>query len=198
MIRCLRTTRSARSRPLSVRSASFFLPRSIRPSASSRFSISPAEARETWSISATREASGGRPGAVRRVLADRKGEEVDRLEVLVYRVAGGRHAAILPRPACKGTLTRQSSTDVDGRSSCSARSPARTIFLGLPDRADAGPRAPTRAPALSALATGILVFLLWDVHLERGRPDRLGARTRATGAGSPSSACSASSASPPG
>ncbi len=61
MIRCLRTTRSARSRPASVRSASFFLPRSIRPSASSRFSISPAEARETRSISATREASGGDP-----------------------------------------------------------------------------------------------------------------------------------------
>jgi hypothetical protein len=33
---------------------------------------------------------------VRRVLPDRKGEEVDGLEVLVYRVAGGRHAAILP------------------------------------------------------------------------------------------------------
>ncbi len=47
-----------------------------------------------------------RAGAVRRVLADREGEEVDRLEVLVYRVAGGRHAAILPNVACKGTLTR--------------------------------------------------------------------------------------------
>src|SRR5436305_382233 len=56
MMRCLRTTRSARSRPASVRSASFFFPRSIRPSASSRFSISPAEARETWSIRANRQA----------------------------------------------------------------------------------------------------------------------------------------------
>ena len=61
MIRCLRTTRSARSRPVFVSSASLRAPRSIRPSASSRFSISPAEARETWSISATREASGGVP-----------------------------------------------------------------------------------------------------------------------------------------
>ena len=54
--RCLRTTRSARSIPISVRIASFCSPRSTSPSASSRFSISPAEARETPSISATREA----------------------------------------------------------------------------------------------------------------------------------------------
>ena len=56
MIRCLRTTRSARSMPAGVRIASFCSPRSTRPSASSRFSISPAEARETPSISATRDA----------------------------------------------------------------------------------------------------------------------------------------------
>src|SRR5947199_110446 len=62
MIRCLRTTRSARARPDSVSSASLRAPRSIRPSASRRFSISPAEARETPSIWATREASGGEPG----------------------------------------------------------------------------------------------------------------------------------------
>ena len=61
MIRCLRTTRSARARPVVVSSASFFAPRSIKPSASSRFSISPADARETPSISATRDASGGEP-----------------------------------------------------------------------------------------------------------------------------------------
>ncbi len=61
MSRCLRTTRSARSRPGAVSSASLRSPRSTSPSASSRFSISPADARETWSISATREASGGEP-----------------------------------------------------------------------------------------------------------------------------------------
>src|SRR2546421_578630 len=61
MIRCLRTTRSARARPVSVSRASLRAPRSIRPSPSSRFSISPAEARETRSISATRDASGGDP-----------------------------------------------------------------------------------------------------------------------------------------
>ncbi len=62
MMRCLRTTCSARSRPASVRIASLCSPRSTSPSASSRFSISPAEARETPSISATRDASVGRPG----------------------------------------------------------------------------------------------------------------------------------------
>ena len=56
MIRCLRTTRSARSIPVSVRIASLCSPRSTSPSASSLFSISPADARETPSISATREA----------------------------------------------------------------------------------------------------------------------------------------------
>ena len=56
MIRCFRTTRSARSMPAGVRIASFCSPRSTSPSASSRFSISPAEARDTPSISATREA----------------------------------------------------------------------------------------------------------------------------------------------
>ena len=61
MIRCLRTTRSARFRPVSVSSASLCSPRSISPSPSSRFSISPADARETPSISATREASVGDP-----------------------------------------------------------------------------------------------------------------------------------------
>jgi hypothetical protein len=61
MIRCRRTTCSARARPFSVSSASFRVPRSINPSASSRFSISPADARETPSISATRDASGRFP-----------------------------------------------------------------------------------------------------------------------------------------
>src|SRR5438132_1452035 len=61
MIRCLRTTLSARSRPVAVRMASFRSPRSTSPSASRRFSISPADARLTPSISATREASGGEP-----------------------------------------------------------------------------------------------------------------------------------------
>ena len=56
MIRCLRTTRSARSIPVSVRIASLCSPRSTSPSASSRRSISPADARETPSISATLEA----------------------------------------------------------------------------------------------------------------------------------------------
>ena len=42
--------------PVSVRIASLCSPRSTRPSASSRFSISLADARETPSISATREA----------------------------------------------------------------------------------------------------------------------------------------------
>src|SRR5205085_304846 len=90
MIRCLRTTRSARSRPLSVRSASFFVPRSIRPSASSRFSISPAQI------------------------------------LLLGAIAGA------------------------------------TIFLGLPAARMQG-LGPNARSGLSALATGILVFLFWDV-----------------------------------
>ena len=61
MMRCLRTTRSARARPVSVRIASLCSPRSTSPSASSRFSISPADARETPSISATRAESVGSP-----------------------------------------------------------------------------------------------------------------------------------------
>ena len=72
--------------PSGVRIASFCSPRSTRPSASSRFSISPADARETPSISATREAIAVEPGRG-PVLADREGEEVDRLEVLVDGVA---------------------------------------------------------------------------------------------------------------
>jgi hypothetical protein len=61
MIRCLRTTFSARTRPAGVRIASLCSPRSTSPSPSRRFSISPAEARETPSISATREESVGDP-----------------------------------------------------------------------------------------------------------------------------------------
>ncbi len=61
MIRCLRTTRCARTRPDSVSSASLCSPRSISPSASSRFSISPADARDTPSISATLDESVGEP-----------------------------------------------------------------------------------------------------------------------------------------
>ena len=85
-MRCLRTTRSATSRPCAVRIASLCSPRSTRPSASSRFSISPADARETPSMSATRTASVGRALRLRLVLADRKREEVDRLEIVVDRV----------------------------------------------------------------------------------------------------------------
>ena len=48
--------KAARSIPAGVRIASFCSPRSTSPSASRRFNISPAEARETPSISATREA----------------------------------------------------------------------------------------------------------------------------------------------
>src|SRR5438445_284686 len=66
MRRCLRTTRSARTRPESVSSASLRSPRSISPSPSSRLSISPADARETPSISATREARGGDPAPCAR------------------------------------------------------------------------------------------------------------------------------------
>ena len=65
MIRCLRTTRFARSAPASVRIASFWSPRSTSPSASSRFSISPADARDTPSISATRDAIAVEPAAGR-------------------------------------------------------------------------------------------------------------------------------------
>ena len=63
----------------------------IRPSRSRRLSISPAEARETPSISATRDASVGARGPGGAYLADREGEEVDGLEVLVDGVAV-RHA----------------------------------------------------------------------------------------------------------
>ena len=65
MMRCLRTTRLARSVPAGVRSASFWSPRSTSPSLSSRLSISPAEARETPSISATRAAIAVEPVAGR-------------------------------------------------------------------------------------------------------------------------------------
>jgi hypothetical protein len=61
MIRWRRTTRSACARPCSVRIASLCSPRSTSPSASRRFSISPAEARETPSMSATRTARVGEP-----------------------------------------------------------------------------------------------------------------------------------------
>src|SRR5919199_561030 len=50
MIRCRRTARSASFRPSTVRIASFFSPRSTRPSASRRFSISPADARAFTSL----------------------------------------------------------------------------------------------------------------------------------------------------
>ena len=114
MIRCLRTTRSARARPASVRSASLCSPRSISPSASSRFSISPADARETPSISATRAASVGDPDGQRPVLADREREEVDRLEVLVDGMPL-RHSAhptaarpsAFPYATCQVTLTTE-------------------------------------------------------------------------------------------
>ena len=47
------------------------------------------------------------PGAVRRVLPDRKGEEIDGFQVLVHRVSGSRHVAILPpRPAVRAPLQR--------------------------------------------------------------------------------------------
>ena len=108
MIRCFRTTRSARSIPVSVRIASLCSPRSTSPSASSRRSISPADARETPEH--LRDAGGDRRGAVRvgPVLADREGEEVDRLEVLVDRMSltvrhgvslAARVAAAPPRPS---------------------------------------------------------------------------------------------------
>ena len=61
MIRWRRTTRSATSRPFAVRMASLCSPRSTRPSPSSRLSISPADARETPSMSATRTARVGDP-----------------------------------------------------------------------------------------------------------------------------------------
>ena len=64
--RCLRTTFSARARPVFVSSASLCSPRSISPSDSSRLSISPADARETPSISATRTATVGSPSAIGR------------------------------------------------------------------------------------------------------------------------------------
>ncbi len=81
MIRCLRTTRSASSRPFGVRIASFCSPRSIRPSSSRRFSIFSAEARETPSMSTSTPRGCGPPRRV--VLADRKREEVDRLDAVV-------------------------------------------------------------------------------------------------------------------
>ena len=64
-------------------------------------------------------------GAVRRVLADREGEEVDRLEVLVYRVAGAGTWLYCPR-ALRVRVPLQGRHEhcrLD-RSSCSARSPA--------------------------------------------------------------------------
>ena len=54
-------TFSALLRPDAVSSASLCSPRRTRPSFSSRFSISPADARETPSISATLDASVGEP-----------------------------------------------------------------------------------------------------------------------------------------
>ncbi len=131
MIRCLRTTCSARSRPIAVRIASLCSPRSTSPSASSRFSISPAEARETPSISATRDGERGRAGrSDRPVLADREGEEVDRLEVVVDRVP--RHLRSSSRSCsiarCKVSLTTMSTTQTLLLGAIAGL----TIFVGLP------------------------------------------------------------------
>ena len=77
MIRCLRTTRSARSRPVSVNSASFFLAALDQAVGTRRFSIrAGGRARDVQHLGDAR-GKGRRAGAVRHVLADREGEEVD-------------------------------------------------------------------------------------------------------------------------
>ena len=160
MIRCLRTTLlGALARPAAVRIASLCSPRSTSPSASSRFSISPAEARETPSISATREASVGRAG--RRAAGTRRsGTRGSRSSPGTRRsvpvaIALDRSC----RPLCKVTLTTR---EHRRRPSSSARSPAsRSSSACRSGRVRA--RRPALRAALTALATGILVFLFWDV-----------------------------------
>ena len=140
-----------------MRIASLCSPRSTSPSASSRFSISPAEARETPSISATRADSVGDAGGGRAVLADREREEVDRLEVLVDGVPVRHRVSNLSRSSCKVPLTCRPAT-----SSFSARSPARRSSSGCRSPGCANPSTGLKA-FLTSMATGILLFLFWDV-----------------------------------
>ncbi len=71
-----------------------------------------------------------------------------------------------------------------------------TIFLGLPMSRVRSLSANARA-GLSALATGILVFLLWDVLTNARRPDRRGAPRPPLGPVQRALPLSASPASPP-
>ena len=109
-----------------------------------------------------------RAGCTRR--SERRGSRWSR----GTRLPNGRREAcgyIAAADACKGTLTTVSTPEILLLGAIAGV----TIFLGLPigRMQDLSPNA--RA-GLSALATGILVFLLWDVLVERGRADGLGAR----------------------
>ena len=108
------------------------------------------------------------------VLADREREKVDRLEVLVDRMSlPVRHdrasrltfptAVTIVRPSCKACLTDAGRAGMSqGQILVLGAIAGLTIFLGLP--AGRLQRLSTRAGALlSATATGILLFLLWDV-----------------------------------
>src|SRR5260221_49917 len=98
MMRCLRTTWRARSVPAAVRIASLCAPRSTSPSASSRLSISPAEARETPSISATRDASVGEPDVCVGVnsVVPARGGDVVKLYLVKQRLRNASYATLAP------------------------------------------------------------------------------------------------------
>ena len=85
-MRWRRTTRSACARPWAVRIASLCSPRSTRPSASRRFSISPAEARRRPACP-RRARRGWEPFVSGTVLPNGESQEIDRLEVVVDRVS---------------------------------------------------------------------------------------------------------------
>ena len=164
-IRCLRTTRSARLRPDGVSSASLCSPRRTSPSFSEPLQHLPG--RRTRDAEHLRDPRGKRERAagLRAVLADRKGEEVDRLQVLVDRVTLSHRFEYSARGLCKVTLTtdgRRSRLDVHATVARSRRACRLTIFLGLPIGRIRTTDVRLKA-ALSATATGILLFLLYEV-----------------------------------
>ena len=109
MTRWWRTTRSASARPFWVSSGPLRGPRSTRPSASSRFEhLARGGRRDVQHLG---DARGGDRRLLhdRPVLADRRGEEVDRLEVVVHRVRPG-HDPILARPDAEMSARRTAGT----------------------------------------------------------------------------------------
>ena len=109
----------------------------------------------------------GRAGAARRVLADRKGEEVDRLEVLVDRVARPSHRRLSCRSVAVVRVPLHDEHRCHGTHPPPRRDRRRHDLPRPADRAACSGSSRPRRACLSALATGILLFLLWDVLAAR-------------------------------